>query len=107
MSAGATSTGLLRRCIVAILLGIALLTPPTGLGQQSSTPQSKPRKTVGLLQQLIQPNSNPSASTSGPFESQVLLAGFANEHPQPDPKLLSKSLPRIRLTLKLQSGIHI
>jgi hypothetical protein len=84
----------------------------TGLSQEQTSFKSKPRKTVGLLNELLESEEPPGvASKSSPFTAEVSIAALENDNEekkaQIDPKLLSKSLHPIKLTIELESGENI
>jgi hypothetical protein len=97
----------LGACAVAFIL-----LQSTGLSQEQASFKSKPRKTAGLLEQLLASEGPPGVpSQAGPFSAQVSIAAFENNNDeikaQIDPKLLSKSLQPIKLTVELESGENI
>src|SRR6266853_2890249 len=83
-----------------------------GLSQEQTNVKSKPRKTVGLLDKLVNSGETTGvAPKSDLFSAQVSIAAFENDNnenkEQIDPKLLSKSLDPIKLTVELDSGENI
>src|SRR5215467_9074528 len=110
------SSGLLRILGVCLVAFITLLS--AALSQEQPKSNSKHTKTVGLLNKLLNSQEPIEAAAESRLSSaQVSIAAFENDNdnkddnekqkPQIDPKLLSKSLHPIKITVELESGTNI